>query len=163
MSKVLAAIIIFVASIIPGIAFAAVQDITSTDYIEQAKALDGQEISYTGEVVGDIMKSGDHTWLNISDGSNAIGVWVEKDDMDGIDLAGRYNVHGDTVNIIGIFNRACPEHGGDLDIHAHSTAVIQKGYATPHMVEPIKVILSAFLLCAVAVLTIIFLKRKIKL
>ena len=75
--KKLAMITLALWLLLPFGALAEAREVTSTDLIENALALDGQTVTYTGEVVGDIMKRGDHTWLNLSDGSNAMGVWAE--------------------------------------------------------------------------------------
>ena len=40
---------------------------------------------------------------------------------------GSYAFKGDEVEITGIFNRSCTEHGGDLDIHAQSIRKITPG------------------------------------
>lgn len=106
----------------------ATQEVTSTQLIEEAKAYDTKEIIYTGEVIGDIMQRGDHSWVNISDGSNAIGVWILSDLVRDIKFTGRYKVKGDTVKVTGIFYRACKEHGGDMDIHASDIKILKQGY-----------------------------------
>lgn len=106
----------------------ATQEVTSTQLIEEAKAYDTKEIIYTGEVIGDIMQRGDHSWVNVSDGSNAIGVWISSDLVRDIKFTGRYKVKGDTVKVTGIFYRACKEHGGDMDIHASDIKILKQGY-----------------------------------
>ncbi|MDD5658970.1 MAG: DNA-binding protein [Actinomycetota bacterium] len=106
----------------------ATQEVTSTQLIEEAKAYDTKEIIYTGEVIGDIMQRGDHSWVNVSDGSNAIGVWILSDLVRDIKFTGRYKVKGDTVKVTGIFYRACKEHGGDMDIHASDIKILKQGY-----------------------------------
>jgi hypothetical protein len=44
-----------------------------------------------------------------------------------ISLVGGYGKKGDNVRVEGVFHRACPEHGGDLDIHAGSVTVLSTG------------------------------------
>lgn len=128
-----------------GPALASGSGIDSKDLIENTQAYDGQEIVYSGEVIGDILDAGDHVWLNVSDGSNAIGVWTERNLAREIQVAGRYAQHGDTVRVTGVFLRACPEHGGDSDIHAKSVTLVQRGYPVSHGVARWKVWLATFI------------------
>ncbi len=103
-------------------------EVGSTDLIEKASLYDGTAVSYSGEVVGDIMVRGDYAWIGISDGANTISVYVPATEAKKIQVVGRYRVVGDTVQITGTFNRACAEHGGDLDIHASKIVIMEKGY-----------------------------------
>ena len=103
--------------------------VTSTDLIEQAAALDQQSVTFSGEVIGDIMRRGDYGWINVSDGSNAIGIWVKMTDQVAALTPGRYGEIGDEVSVTGVYHRACREHGGDLDIHAETLTLVQKGHA----------------------------------
>ncbi|MBM3706185.1 MAG: DNA-binding protein [Actinobacteria bacterium] len=103
-------------------------EVTSSELINNAKEYDKKEVIYSGEVIGDIMKRDEHAWINISDGSNAIGVWIPFEETEKIGFTGQYKYKGDIVKITGIFNRACSEHGGDLDIHAKSIEIIERGY-----------------------------------
>jgi len=159
MSKILTTVLLIAIIAVSNPALAAAGSVTSTDLIEKAKELDGQVVVFTGEVIGDIMVRGDHTWINISDGGNAVGIWVQNEDMQGITLPGRYGVHGDEVSITGTFRRACPEHGGDLDIHATSVQVLDKGYAIAQEITPIKVAFAAVLLPASAFLFVLMIRK----
>jgi len=103
------------------------QAISSTELISNAKLYGGKQVVYEGEVIGDVMVRGNYAWLNINDGYNAIGVWVSADLAKGITYTGSYKSRGDLVEISGIFNRACLEHGGDLDIHAQAMRKIANG------------------------------------
>ncbi len=120
-------------------------EVGSTQLINRAKSYDRQEIVYAGEVIGDILKAGDHVWLNVSDGSNALGVWVQSDQARAVEVPGRYNQHGDTIRVSGMFHRACPEHGGDMDLHAGSITLLSRGYPINHEVQGWKVWLAVCL------------------
>lgn len=98
--------------------------------IENAKALDGKEVTIQGEAIGDIMNRGSYSWVNINDGTNVIGVWVKKDDANKISYMGSYKNKGDTIRITGIFHRACAEHGGESDVHSVNFNIEKKGYET---------------------------------
>ncbi len=121
---------LFFLSLYPAIALG--ENVGSNELIEQAKDFDGQEIVFSGEVIGDILDARDHVWLNVSDGSNAIGIWADRNLAGDIQVPGRYAQHGDTVQVTGVFYRACPEHGGDFDIHAKSVTLVQPGYPVSH-------------------------------
>lgn len=138
MYKILAMFTALVICLNPITALAASNEVSSNDLIDKAKDYDGKEIVYTGEVIGDIMNRGEYTWINVSDGNNAIGVWVKSEDLEGLNIVGRYNSKGDIVKITGIFYRACAEHGGDLDIHADKIELVEKGHYISHEVEPFK-------------------------
>jgi len=96
------------------------QSISSAELIDNAKQFDGKTVVYIGEVIGDIMIRGEYAWVNVNDGKNAIGVWINKDLIKDIHYMGSYKFKGDVVEVSGTFNRACLQHGGDLDIHAQS-------------------------------------------
>lgn len=112
---------------LPTSAKAAAQVVTSTEIIEDALTLNGKTVTYRGEVIGDILYRGDHAWINVSDGANAIGCYIPASEADKIENIGRYRIVGDTVELTGIFHRDCPEHGGDLDIHTNTIIVLKKG------------------------------------
>lgn len=103
------------------------QTASSSELINNAKQYDGKTVTYQGEAVGDIMTRGDHAWVNLNDGYTAIGVWVRKTDLKDITYLGGYHAKGDVIEVIGIFNRSCPEHGGDLDIHAQEIKKVLSG------------------------------------
>jgi hypothetical protein len=132
------------------------QAVSSANLINNVKHYDGKQVSYRGEVVGEVMVRGDHAWANVLDGYNAGGIWIEKESAKGIVCAGSYKIKGDIVEVTGIFNRACLEHGGDLDIHAQTIEKIENGapriehfsYARRNVV-----LILAGLLCLVLILT----------
>lgn len=103
------------------------QPLSSTELIADAGNYDGKNVIYEGEVIGDIMVRGDHAWVNVNDGQNAIGVWMEKALVKDILYAGSYKSRGDSLEISGVFHRACLQHGGDLDIHAQAVRKISAG------------------------------------
>ncbi|MEA4920679.1 MAG: hypothetical protein VB078_07155 [Clostridiaceae bacterium] len=102
--------------------------VSSTDLIEKASLYDGINVSYVGEVVGNIMYRGEYAWIGISDNANTISVYIPASEAKKIEHVGGYRVVGDTVQLTGTFHRACAEHGGDLDIHADVITVTEKGH-----------------------------------
>jgi len=103
------------------------QSISSAELINNAKLYDGKTVTHEGEVIGDIMLRGEFAWINVNDGQNAIGIWMDKNLTADILYTGSYKSKGDFVEITGVFQRACLEHGGDLDIHAQTIRKVRQG------------------------------------
>jgi hypothetical protein len=122
-------------NIAPGLAFG---NISSAELLNNSKERDGKKVVYRGEVIGEVMKRGDFAWVNLHDGDNAIGIWVPLALIDEITYFGSYKAKGDIIEVSGIFHRACPEHGGDLDIHALSLRKIESGKLTPEVIKPLR-------------------------
>jgi hypothetical protein len=127
--------------------------VSGKELIEKAKVLDGTQVTYRGEAVGEIMPRGDFCWLNLNDGANAVGVWMPKEWVRGV-MAGNYRQRGDVLEVSGIFHRSCAQHGGDLDIHAKSIRLLEKGKIIPHQLEPVVLKLSAIFLFALLLLAV---------
>lgn len=103
------------------------QPISSTELINNAKVYDGKTVTFEGEAIGDVMVRGQGAWVNLNDGVNAIGIWMDKNLSKAITYTGSYRTKGDRLEVTGVFHRACPEHGGDLDIHAQTLRRISVG------------------------------------
>lgn len=137
------------------------QPASSTELIKDAKLYDGKIVVYTGEVIGELMRRGDYAWLNINDGRNAIGIWTPSSLMREIAFVGSYKSIGDTIEVTGVFHRACIQHGGDLDIHAQAIRKISAGRPVQHRLNIAKrnfTVILLGVLCLVWIL--ILLKRK---
>ncbi|MDD4955431.1 MAG: DNA-binding protein [Candidatus Omnitrophica bacterium] len=135
------------------------EPVSSSDLINNAKQYDGKEITYKGEVIGDIMARGKFAWINVNDTKNAIGVWAASELVKGISTTGSYTANGDIVEVKGKFNRACIEHGGDLDIHAESLVIVQKGEKREEIISHRKIITAIAFLIICLTLTIIYFIR----
>jgi len=148
-SAILISILIAVCSAAPGFA----QTLSSTELIENAKELDGAMVLYKGEVVTAIMRHGTHSWITVNDGPSAIGIWAENSLAKNIKFVGDYKYKGDTVEVEGIFNRACSAHGGELDIHAEKIAVLERGssFAERPYGDRIRIAIALFLATLIAV------------
>jgi len=95
--------------------------------IIKSDQLDGQIVGFQGEVVGDIMRRGDYCWINVHDGREAIGVYCPTEMVQHIRFVGDYKHTGDMIIVLGRFHKACPQHGGELDIHAERIRIIKTG------------------------------------
>ncbi|MGL5316222.1 MAG: hypothetical protein ACRC92_23390 [Peptostreptococcaceae bacterium] len=132
------------------------------DLIENGKDFDKANITISGEAIGEALDRGDYTWININDGTNAIGIYMSSDDANKVSNYGGFKQTGDTLEVRGVFNRACKEHGGDMDIHAKSVSVAEKGKSTPTNISSDKVILlstSSLVLVVIAVLYYLKVKK----
>ncbi|RDU24734.1 DNA-binding protein [Anaerosacchariphilus polymeriproducens] len=119
------------------------QDLISiNDMIENAKEYDGKHVTIQGEVIGECLERGEYSWININDGTNAIGIWLKNSDTKSIKYYGNYKYRGDIIKIKGIFNRACKEHGGEPDIHNISFEKIKSGFYIQENVSAAKIFVS---------------------
>jgi hypothetical protein len=133
------------------------------ELIENAKELDEHEVTVQGEAIGERMDRGNYSWININDGTNAIGIWLSKSDADKVLNFGNYKNIGDTVKITGIFYRACKEHGGEADLHSNSLEIVEKGYKVKEHITSVKIISAAILIpIALFMLTLYMKMQKAK-
>ena len=119
--------------------------VSGNELVDQAHKYDKQVVEFQGEVIGDIMARGDHVWMNVNDGTRAIGIWAKKELVADIEVTGDYNHIGDQVKVTGVFYRADPKHGVDLDIRAARIEVFKTGYEIKHPIDPRKVWLAGIL------------------
>ncbi len=131
--------------------------ILAEELLKEAEKYDGEEVIYKGEVIGDIMIRRDCAWINVRDETGAIGIFCPKELVNEIKYAGSYRFTGDIVSVRGTFHHSCPEHGGDMDIHAERINIIQKGKTISHPLESKKVKASIILPAIAFVLAIIHL------
>lgn len=130
MQKLIKAIIVLLVILSPqAFPAKAATTVSVNELIENAKELDGQKVTIQGETIGEAMERRDYSWININDGTNAIGVWISRSEAEKVTSYGDYKNIGDMIQITGIFYRACKKHGGEADFHADTIAVIKKGYS----------------------------------
>jgi len=140
--------------------FCYAQSISSTELINNAKQHDGKTVAYEGEVIGDIMVRGDYVWINVNDGQNAIGIWMDKNLAKDISYAGSYKLKGDWLEITGIFQRACLQHGGDLDIHAQAIRKVRQGR---QIIERLNISKRNLVFVLLGVLCLVWILKQLKL
>jgi len=134
------------------------ETVSSRELIDNAKALDGKVVVYRGEVITQVMGRGEYSWANISDGNNAIGVWCRSAMTSAVKFVGGYKHKGDTVEVRGVFNRACPAHGGELDIHAERVDIVKAGYEREERINRADVAIPIALF--LGTLAVVFLSRR---
>ena len=135
------------------------ESVSVAQLVEEAAKNNGREVLIEGELIGDLMARGDHLWLSVLDKGTAVGVWAEKGKLPSIRFLGAYGVQGDRVRIRGIMHRACPEHGGDLDIHAETVELLKRGKIVGHPINRLK-IFAAFALSIVGLWLVSLWRRK---
>lgn len=135
------------------------KSMSSNEFIKNTKEYDGKSVTYTGEVVGEVMLRGEFAWVNINDGDNALGVWMGASLAKEIKFAGNYKNRGDNLEITGIFHGACLEHGGDLDIHAQVVRKLGNGRIISQRLNSDKKNLSLILFGALLLIWILTLFR----
>jgi len=133
---------------------------SSNELIEKSKELNGRKLNYRGELVTAILDRGEYSWANLNDGSNAIGVWCKSSLLGGVKFAGDYKNRGDIIEVNGTLNRACSIHNGELDIHADTVKIIEKGHSLIRAINP-KRINSAIVLFAFTILTVIIFRKRL--
>lgn len=151
MSKIIIRLIIVMLFFFEESATAGIIDLN--DLVENGKAFDGKSITIEGEAIGETLERGRYAWVNISDQSNVMGIWMKIEDAENIKFFGDYKHKGDIIKVTGIFRRACSEHGGDMDIHGTALEVVELGYPVKEEVGTSKIIvvivLSLISLCMV--------------
>ncbi len=128
------------------------------DLINNAETYDKQTVVVEGEAIGEVLERGDYAWVNINDGTNAIGIWMTETEAKTIETFGDYKHKGDTLKITGVFSRDCTEHGGDVDIHCTSIEIIKNGNIVKDKISNTEAIIAFVLLCAAVVLAYIYFK-----
>jgi hypothetical protein len=132
---------------------------SSGDLIEKAKVFDGKAVVFEGEAIGDPLPRGDFAWINVSDGNYAIGVWLPRGYLVRVESYGSYRQRGDRLRVLGEFRRACPDHGGDMDIHAASIEAVERGAPLRHPMDATRIALGAVLLATGAASLVLWRKR----
>ena len=153
----ISAISIFLAAFLCAIAHAA--SFSSRDLIENAKLLDGKVLTYRGEAIAAIMDRGENSWVNVFDGSNAIGVWCASGLLKDVRCVGDYKHKGDLLEVEGVFNRACPAHKGELDIHALRVNIVEQGYRVEERIDARKIYLAIIFFLLTLLVIYIFRKK----
>lgn len=128
-----------------------------SNLIENAAEFDQQEVTVSGEAVGEAMNRGKHSWININDGTNAIGIWMSSSDAQKVKYFGNYKYKGDVLKVSGIFSRTCKEHGGESDIHATGLKVEKIGHVEDELISATKITVAALSAVLAASLMTLFL------
>lgn len=137
--------------------------VSINDLIKNSHEFDNQAITIKAEVILEVLERDDFAWINVNDGTNAIGVYLPIEMTKELDVFGDYNHKGDVVLIEGVFTRNCDEHGGEIDIHATKITVVEEGYVVKHDLSTWKFIV-AFISFSLSIIALLVYRstRKIK-
>lgn len=136
------------------------EKVSLNDLIEKYKQYNNKTVVVTGEVIGEQMKRGEYSWININDGTNAMGIWMKNDLAENIKMFGSYKNKGDIIQVKGVFHINCIEHGGDIDIHADDLDIMERGYNISHPIQSTKKIIASAL--TIISIILIFLYYRVK-
>lgn len=130
--------------------------VSSIELIEHPAQWDGRVIVFTGEAVGEEMVRGDEVWLHLNDDAyvdasiaagaepqgynSGMAVVADAEDAAVVTVFGDYRHQGDVVEATGVFNAACPEHGGDMDIHVTGLRIVDRGVPIAHPVDSTRIV-----------------------
>ncbi len=122
------------------------------------RALDGSEVRFSGEVVGDVVNADPgYKWVNImGTTNNVIGVRMSDEQAALIQNKGSYQASGTVLQVTGTYHIACPEHQGELDVHASNVEVKDNGGPIVHFVSLQRILIAATLCVLAALLIMIF-------
>ena len=136
-------------------------DVNSASLVENANLWNGRMITFKGEAIGECMVRGKMAWIHLNDDAYmeknieegaALGgynsghaVWVSAEMARKIRFFGDFKHDGDIVKVVGVFNAACREHGGDMDIHASSMEILRVGHPVPHIVNKHRALVAVLL------------------
>lgn len=159
MEKYIRAIVFSLILLFPAASADASSSYSINDLIENAISLDNEKVTITAEAIGEKMERSEGTWVNVNDGTNSIGVWMDKLTADKILYFGDYSHKGDTLRITGTYRRACLEHGGEPDIHADRLEIVESGAVIGHKASPAKALWALILSIVAAPFAIYFIRQ----
>lgn len=114
-------------------------------YIDRAR--EGETILFSGEAIGeDLHADADNRWVNLLGESLAVGVYMTNDQAAQITVYGDHTHEGDRVEVLGVINIGCDQHGGEFDVHAERVKVLVEGHPVERPVAPWKTIAAVTLL-----------------
>lgn len=140
MKKFLVTFLLLIVMLVPSGRLIAIT-YTPTELINNALKLDKQEIELQGEAVGEIIeRDNGKCWINIYDGSSAIGVFIDIAEAKKIGIFGTHKYQGDIVAIKGKLYANDEATGGELDVQGKHLKVLTPGHPILHPVPLWKVI-----------------------
>ena len=141
--------------------------VDSGTLVEHPDRYDGKRVTFKGEAIGDVMERADGAWININDdaysrqgrqrrlagyNSGQSVLVSNKAEARTIKRLGDYNNRGDIVEVSGIFQKADPDHGGDMMIAADTLRIVKPGFSLPHPISTRKISLAITWLAISAVM-----------
>lgn len=136
-------------------------DASSPAEIAQAPIAPGSTVTIFGEAVGEILRAREgETWVNLLGEGVGVGVVMSREDASRIEHFASYRESGDILVVTGTFNQACPEHGGDLDVHATSMRIVRRGGPIAHPIRWWKLVVAVAASSVVALEVVLYRRRR---
>lgn len=129
------------------------------DLLDNPSLYNNKSIALEGEVIGEVLERGNYSWVNVSDNTGAIGLWLTKKDSLIIKNFGSYKSTGDILKVTGIYNESCIQHDGDTDIHVSTIVIAAPGKANLLSVSSSKIKIAAFMILLCIINYVIFKKN----
>lgn len=129
------------------------------DLINNSKYYDGKTVNIQGEALLEVMEREGGAWININDGSNAMGLWLPLVEAGKIKKFGDYHTVGDQLKVEAIFHRSCTEHGGDMDLHFVKWIHLEPGHDKTLEMNTNRILLAVLLTTITAVIGFTFFKK----
>ncbi len=108
------------------------------------RARDGTMVLLSGEAIGeDLHADSSHRWVNVLGDSLAVGVYMTNDEAARITTYGDHTHEGARVEVFGMLNIGCDQHGGEFDVHAEQVSVLIEGQPTERPIAPWKGVAAA--------------------
>jgi hypothetical protein len=139
---------------------AASDQVSINELMNNSAFYDDKIIVLTGEAIGECLERENGCWINMSDGGNAIGIWMTESDAARIRIYGDYRHTGDKVTVTGIFYEACAEHGGEPDIHCTELTIDHIGAERSQVISKEKG-LTAICVVAIALVLCLTYQKKV--
>lgn len=146
--------------------------VTSYQLFNCPRAFDRLTVSFTGEVIGDLITRRGGVWVQVNDDpyaltygpivghsahvgfNSGIAVWLPDGTHELIEMLGRPATRGDVIRIVGTFYRADPNDGGGLTIRAESTELVAPGFVVDEPLHTLQLVVAGVLtVLSVAALT----------
>jgi len=135
--------------------------VSINDLIKDSHAYDQKPIVIEAEVILEVLERDDYAWINVNDGTNAIGVYLPIEMTQDLKFFGDHSHIGDIVLIEGVFYRNCDEHGGEIDIHATKLTIVKQGYKVEQEVSVWKFAI-AFISFSLSLIVLLIYRNKRK-
>ena len=136
--------------------------VSINDLIENMAKYDNKAITLSGEAIGECLERDNGDWINISDGGNAIGVWMSKADAAQIKIYGDYKHTGDMITVTGTFYQASPTDGGEPDIHCTYLVINATGVGRTENISTRKIIAAVASVTVAIALFMAYQKKLVK-
>ncbi|MEX2533477.1 MAG: hypothetical protein WD360_05895 [Nitriliruptoraceae bacterium] len=138
--------------------------VTSSQLLNCPRAFDQKTVTFTGEVVGELIMRRGGVWAHVNDDpyaliygplvghsahvgfNSGVAVWFPDGTHEIIETVGRHAIRGDVVKIVGTFLRADPNDGGGLTLRADSVSVLAEGFTVDEPLHTLQLVVAAVLL-----------------